>query len=116
MARNRADGDSIQEPLQRSSVENTIVGGTMIQGLESIPKGEMENPFPTERISAVYDPKKAGPPPRRFILLKKGMMMEGNFRIELAEGKIIDDRNYDIKALQRVGIRLRELTDEDDDN
>jgi hypothetical protein len=88
----------------------------MIQGLESIPKGELDNPFPSDRISAVYDPKKAGPPPRRFLVQKKGMLMEGNFRIELTEGKIIDDRNYDIKALQRVGIKLRELTDEDDDN
>ena len=115
MARNKMDMPSAQEDLpQAPTGGQAIVGGSMIQGLDSIPKGEMDNPFPSERISAVYDPKKAGPPPRRFMLVKKGMMMEGNFRIELAEGKIIDDRNYDIKALQRVGIKLRELTDEDD--
>lgn len=112
MARNKSEDSSVQENMPPVQAGRLEVGGTLIQGLESIPKGDITPDYPSQTAPA-YDPKKVGKPPKQYIVLKKGMMMEGGFRIELGEGKVIDDKNYDIPALKRVGIKMRELTEED---
>lgn len=51
-----------------------------------------------------------GPTVRRFVVMKGGVAQVGGFRARLKEGKEIDTLNYNIRDLQRQGIRLREIT------
>lgn len=55
----------------------------------------------------------AVPKARWFRVVKGGYVLDGGFRTMLKPGKEINDLNYTIRNLQRQGIVLEEITEQD---
>lgn len=64
-----------------------------------------------EKVKVAVDPdaEQIGPVKRFFVVTRGGTAQVSGFRTRLREGKEIDNVNYDIRALQRQGIRLSEI-------
>lgn len=52
--------------------------------------------------------------PDRYQVIKGGFILtRSGYRTNLQEGKVVDSFNYDIKGLQKQGIRLQAVSDSD---
>ena len=69
---------------------------------------------PAEVIAVAVDPNENADSPtvRRFVVEKEKNISQNGIRSILREGKEIDELNYDIVALQKQGVKLREITAE----
>ena len=75
------------------------------------PVEEQDAAATTPKGSAVKpsDDEPEGPRVRYFTVVRGGVAQVNGFRTRLKEGKEIDTLNYNIRALQRQGIRLAEI-------
>lgn len=60
----------------------------------------------TKTLQTAPEPE-AVPPVKKYVVVKGGNVMVNGNRTRIAEGKIIDELNYDIAHIQRQGIRLQ---------
>lgn len=80
---------------------------------KEVPPVEVQNAKALEQPRSAVDGETEeveGPKVRRFVVMKGGVAQVGKFRARLKEGKEIDTLNYNIRDLQRQGIRLKEIT------
>lgn len=68
----------------------------------------------TEKPAKVRPPK-ATPAPvvKKWVVTRGGMIVANGARTRVAEGKIIDELNFDIRKIRSQGIQLRAATEDD---
>jgi hypothetical protein len=105
MARNvRQDGG----PEIAQSGESAPVPVLAPGGASGVPGSAGESPVRAVTAAAPGP----GPRQRRWRVVNGGFVMFSGCRTAIKAGKEVDDRNYDIPALRRQGIRLEEVVDE----
>ena len=86
-----------------------------IRKLESDPKHSMIRPVPVEMTQPrMLTPEEAARElPKRHVyrVVVGGEVARGASKYVLRPGKVISENEYDIRALQAMGMRLEELTD-----
>lgn len=110
MARNPVTpGQAMQ---QQREVNGGVVAGhaPMLGGAPGIPTpGQVVDASPRLPILRREAEVKA----RRFRVMNGGMVAQNGLRTALRPGKEISDAQYDVKQLQRQGIVLKELVDDE---
>jgi hypothetical protein len=106
MARNTIQHENT--PPEGGKVE---MGGVPIMGLESVPNGVIPSDAPVLKGSVVK-PSADAPKPKRYTVMKQCAALLDGTRVVLAEGKVVDDSNYDIDYLRRIGAKLQPYTEE----
>lgn len=112
MSRTIVSEDVAKENAAQSRTET---GGPPIQSKREISAGEIlgMNHAVTARAKGMSDADEK--PVKRFRITKAGSFTQGGVKHALYEGKVIDERNYDLKALRSQGVKMQELTKDDED-
>ena len=109
MARNTVQQEHV--PPEGGKME---MGGMAITGLDSIPQGVIPTEAPVLKGSVVRPPAPNAPKPKRHVVRKAITLTQSGYRTTIPEGKVIDEGNYDIEALRRIGAQLVPHTEDDD--
>lgn len=70
--------------------------------------------IPTEQSAAVQAPRvrdpdePQAPPPKRFVVLEERKVAISGLIVRMPVGKILDGSNYDVDALLKQGLRVRD--------
>lgn len=84
----------------------------MTGGASGVPQGMGEKVLPMEtRKMSKLEPR-PDVPVKKFRVVNGGIIVYNNCRTMLRQGKIISEREYDLKRLRAQGVVLKELEDE----
>lgn len=111
MARNPIQDSNPLAETDRARVE---VGGRLIAGPDSLPITTVPSSAGVVTGSAFRaNPEKDAMVPKikQYVVQRAGTFLRDGLRYALPEGKIVDDVNYDIDGLRRIGIKLAEMTE-----